>query len=272
MQDAVTSYSCYERFPFLTSFHVCSLLVRHQVYPEGLASERLTDTDKKEHRPTLNPNMCFADLEEQPSPRLFTTHLFGKSLLPQQLVAPDGQGKLIIVLRNLKDTMASLHFFRGEAKDGWLGNAHGPGSFARFIAAECPNAYGSSFDWIIQNDAVYNQLVSSGRVLVLYFEALKKDLPGQLQVLHSFLGLGPLSVQKCEAITREVDFKAMKDAAGADSILNSLLRKGHIGDWKNYMSVEQWNQLDEVFEERLGSVGLAAPLRSFHVYKTEAEE
>jgi len=72
--------------------------------------------------------------------------------LPKSLITNGGKGKLIVVLRNLKDIITSLHFFRGEAKDGWMGNEHGPGSFNRFLASEeggeCPNAYGSSIEWI----------------------------------------------------------------------------------------------------------------------------
>ena len=38
---------------------------------------------------------------------------------------PAGTGRLIVCLRNPKDVLTSLHFFRGEAKDGWRGNEHG---------------------------------------------------------------------------------------------------------------------------------------------------
>ena len=43
----------------------------------------------------------------------------------QALLKEGGKGRLVIVLRNLKDVLTSLHFFRGEAKDGWHGNEHG---------------------------------------------------------------------------------------------------------------------------------------------------
>ena len=39
----------------------------------------------------------------------------------------------MILVRNLKDVLCSLHFHRGEAEDGWRGNEHGPGSLARFL-------------------------------------------------------------------------------------------------------------------------------------------
>lgn len=100
----------------------------------------------------------------QPSPRLISTHLFG-DYLPDQL---QQRGRLIIVLRNLKDTLCSLHFFRGEAEDGWTGNEKGPGSFARFIDPNSPNAYGSAFTFIKENDKIYSQLHEDNRVLVVY--------------------------------------------------------------------------------------------------------
>jgi hypothetical protein len=90
-------------------------------------------------------------------------------------------------------------------------------------------------------------------VLVLYFEALKENLPAQLSVLHSFLGLGALSAQKCEAIRKEVDFKEMQ-RAGAGGGTGFLLRKGEVGDWRNHMTPGHWAQLDEVFQDRLRGV------------------
>ena len=53
------------------------------------------------------------------------------ALLPEELKT---RGRLIYVIRNPKDCCNSLHYFRGEAKDGWLGNENGPGSFDRFLS------------------------------------------------------------------------------------------------------------------------------------------
>ena len=76
------------------------------------------------------------DLLEMRAPRLFTTHLWGPHL-PKSL---RHRGRLVVVVRNLKDVLSSLHFFNGEAKDGWLGNEHGVGSFYRFIDPASPNS------------------------------------------------------------------------------------------------------------------------------------
>ena len=74
----------------------------------------------------------FGDLVSQKSPRLFSTHMPPR-YLPKDLMREDGAGRLVILVRNLKDVLCSLHFHRGEAEDGWLGNEHGPGSLARFL-------------------------------------------------------------------------------------------------------------------------------------------
>lgn len=144
-------------------------------------------------------------------------------------MGPAGTGRLIVCLRNPKDVLTSLHFFRGEAKDGWRGNEHGlqgprcgiqvlvfqpargrvfsrvqlsafvptafaalssrgalnalhdtgvarclhtagPGSLPRFCSPQCPNAYGSVFEWMLATERAIAPLAASGRVLVVYYE------------------------------------------------------------------------------------------------------
>ena len=49
----------------------------------------------------------YNDLLTQTAPRLFSTHLFGK-MLPSGLLAPTGSGKLVVVLRNVKDVKQAV--------------------------------------------------------------------------------------------------------------------------------------------------------------------
>ena len=127
-----------------------------QVYPEAIVLRRGAEADPANpaHMGAVRTKFFGEwgfedDMCAQPAPRLFSTHLYG-DMLPAKLIAPEGKGRLVVVLRNLKDTLSSLHFFQGEAKDGWLGNEHGPGSLARFIHRDSPNAYGSTFDFVKQ--------------------------------------------------------------------------------------------------------------------------
>lgn len=197
------------------------------------------------------------DLLNQPAPRLFSTHLFGEKFLPDSLFdtgGDKGKGRLIVVARNLKDVMCSLHFFRGEPKDGWLGNEHGPGSFKRYMDPDCPNAYGSTFTWLKENQRVVD-LLGPDRACVVYYEALKQDLPAQVDRIASFLGMS-LSRAKRDAVAKACGF----DAMSANKERAMLFRKGKIGDWKNQLDAKHWTEFDKVFDERLGECPMAQPL------------
>ena len=55
------------------------------------------------------------DLLGQPAPRLFSSHVFGKRLLPRGIFGDGesggtGKGRLIVVVRNLKDALVGLCF------------------------------------------------------------------------------------------------------------------------------------------------------------------
>ena len=230
-------------------------------------------------------DFTFQDLCDQPSPRLISTHLFGMELLPSELLGiptknrdrddengaddKEGKGRLVIVLRNLKDVMCSLHFFLGEAKDGWLGNEHGPGSFNRFIDENCPNAFGSCFDWAIEQDKAVkflqeqaSRVLKKERVLVVYYEALKADLPAQIGRINTFLELPSLTNAKRMAVAEACGFSAMKGGS-AGRMTSVIMRKGSIGDWRNHLNKECWEKFDDVFARKLGNVDITGPLRHF---------
>ena len=268
-----------------------------QVYPDALP---LDDEDRKRRCAadgdgggkagnfvkTQFGDFTFQELCDQPSPRLISTHLFGMDLLPAELLGTsakkrtreedengvkeaEGKGRLVIVLRNLKDVMCSLHFFLGEAKDGWLGNEHGPGSFNRFIDDKCPNAFGSCFDWTVEQDKVVKflqeqaaRVLKKERVLVVYYEALKADLPAQIGRINSFLDLPTLTDAKRMAIAEACGFSAMKGGS-AGRMTSVIMRKGSIGDWRNHLNKELWEKFDDVFAQKLGNVDIAGPLRHF---------
>ena len=226
-----------------------------QCYPEGLTTQPEQNRSPLEQK--MFGNLIFDDLLQQKGPRLFSTHLFGDKL-PASLIAANGAGRLIIMVRNLKDTMCSLHYFRGEPKDGWLGNEHGCGTFERFLSPDCTNAYGSIFYWLKQNDQVAQALAPSQRVIVMCYEEIINDHAGEIARLARFLGLD-VSEQKLHAIVEATKFDCMK-AEGRDGRLNNadiLLRKGGIGGWRDHLDVNHWEEFDRVCNERLYNCELA---------------
>lgn len=227
-----------------------------QAYPEGLPLET-----PPEPLPVFG-NQTFPMLVEQPSPRLFVTHLCDMTapFLPKGLTnTEDGKGRVVLVVRNLKDCLASLHYFKGEAKDGWLGNEHGPGSFNRYIADPCMNAYGSTFDWMVWADKFQKELPD--RVKVFYYEHLKEDLSRELDAMADFLGI-KLTQAKKKALSSAVSFSTMssKSEGKASSI---LMRKGQIGDWRNHLDKEHWDEFDKVFQDKCGNLDIVQPLLKY---------
>jgi len=222
-----------------------------QVYPDWLA----VGTEPKPIGPGgMMGAWCTADLLNQPTPRLISTHS-PAALLPEELKV---RGRLVYVIRNPKDCLNSLHYFRGVAKDGWSGNENGPGSMARFLSGV--NAYGSYFDHVATMDD-YIQEHLKDRALVVYYEELKEDISTQLTRIASFLGV-PLNQTRLEVIRNETDIRTM--ASKKDSISSVLIRKGINKDWESAdVSAEQWAELDKVFEASIGRRAIAEPMRVY---------
>eukprot|EP00405_Crypthecodinium_cohnii_P010897 CAMPEP_0206434564 /NCGR_PEP_ID=MMETSP0324_2-20121206/9248_1 /ASSEMBLY_ACC=CAM_ASM_000836 /TAXON_ID=2866 /ORGANISM="Crypthecodinium cohnii, Strain Seligo" /LENGTH=317 /DNA_ID=CAMNT_0053901133 /DNA_START=40 /DNA_END=993 /DNA_ORIENTATION=+ len=227
-----------------------------QIYPDWLTVDKPDDPDWPGVGPGgLTGKVCFKDLLDQPQPRLFSTHC-ADNLLPKALAK---NGRLVYVLRNPKDCLNSLHYFRGEAKDGWLGNEHGPGSLERFVTGV--NAYGSIFDHVARMQQ-FMDTNCPDRSMVVYYEDLVTDLRAGIQKLAKFLNV-PLSDAKLEAIYSMTTFSAMS-AGTVGKISQILCRKGVAGDWVNApLSDEHWARVEKTFEETIGSLPIAQPLRKY---------
>merc|ERR1712137_654373 len=129
---------------------------------------------------------------------------------------------------------------------------------------ETPNAFGSTFKWLNEMDKVAKLLDPSGRVCVVYYEALKQNLPAQLDRVASFLGL-ELTEARRNAVQHAIGFDSMKN----DPKHAMLMRKGIIGDWKNHLTAKHWEEFDEVFRRECGSTPLAFPLYHFQFGRVE---
>ena len=115
---------------------------------------------------------------------------------------------------NLKDTLVPLHNFRGTAIDGMLVNELKPGSFEHFINVNgCPNAMGSTFLWVHQNAKAMHD-IRLGRALVVYYEQLVRNFPGEVCTVKNFLGLAPLTDAKVQLIEGACGFGRMCEDAG----------------------------------------------------------
>ena len=130
--------------------------------------------------------------------------------------------------------------------------------FERFLKGDVD--FGDYFDHILSWWAHRDD----DNVLFLKYEDMKKDLPSAVSRIAKFIGQD-VSQELIEEIAHRTTFANMKKdnsanyewvrkyrrPSGAD-----FMRKGEVGDWKNYFTPEQIARLDAVYEEKMKGSGL----------------
>ena len=193
------------------------------------------------------PGFCAQDLLDQPSPRLFSTHMPPR-MLPDALKAT---GKMIYVLRNPKDAQVSLHYMGGAPDDGW------DGSFERLMNPRSPQVYGTMAAHILETERYIEEHLGD-RAMVVTYEQLTEDLEGMLGRLAEFLGVS-LPEGKLEKVKERVAFSTMSNLDGA--VGNMLTRKGETGDWRNHFTINQAAAFDEYWKSATAGSSLAAQIK-----------
>lgn len=85
-------------------------------------------------------------------------------------------------------------------------------------------------------------------------------MSGAIKKIARFLGK-ELSQETVQCIANQTSFPAMKNLGNANydwipKYKGGFLRKGEVGDWRNYFSEEQIDRLDALFEEKMAGSGL----------------
>ncbi|XP_063306456.1 sulfotransferase 6B1-like [Pelobates fuscus] len=186
-------------------------------------------------------------LKGQPSPRVFSTHMFYDHL-PKSFF--EKKVKILLILRNPKDTAASYYHFSNT-------NPVLPSfeSWDLFFKAymEGKVCFGSYFDYTLD----WNKHVDEENIMVATFENLKEDFKSELQKISDFFGLS-LTDEQISLVESKTDFKTMKENSSNTHGKhgNVFFRKGEIGDWKKHFTEEQSKELDAKFEEKLAGTKL----------------
>ncbi|XP_064390364.1 sulfotransferase 1C4-like [Halichondria panicea] len=202
-----------------------------------------------------NSNYADIDIPSLPKPRTFKSHM------PYELM-PCGipnttPCKYIYVTRNPKDVAVSLyfHYQRSHAlpdkKIDW--NLF----YCNFLNGNVE--FGNFLDhvlswWPHRNDA---------NVLFLKFEDMKRDLRAVVARIAHFIG-ADISDEIVAKVADKSTFKAMKANAAANYSWSKtdnpgttdFMRKGEVGDWENYFTAEQSEEMDKVCREKLQGTGL----------------
>lgn len=193
------------------------------------------------------------NLEERPSPRIFTTH-YHLGMMPAAFfkVKP----KVIYVMRNPKDVFtSSFHYY------GMVSFLVNPGPQSEFLHRflEGKVIFGSWFDHIKS----WLNYQHKDRILYICYEEMLTDLKESVRRLSQFLDK-PLEAEVMEKIADRCVFKNMKrnnmsnyslvPSEFMDQKKSEFLRKGVAGDWKNLLTVAEAEYFDSVYKEKMKDV------------------
>ncbi|XP_042891558.1 sulfotransferase 1C4-like [Penaeus japonicus] len=188
-------------------------------------------------------------------PRTIKTHL-PMSLLPPSLL---DVAKVVAVLRNPKDVIVSYHHHCR------LLNTHGyVGALEDFV------------QYFVEDDLVYSpywlhvkevwEKRAHPNLHIMFFEDMKANIMAELRKLDSFLGT-QLDDRQLDNVARHTGFGAMKTRAGenrAPDHVNAevlakdggFFRKGQSGDWKNKLSPEMEEKVNQYIEKKIKTIGI----------------
>ncbi|XP_077171363.1 sulfotransferase 1B1-like [Paroedura picta] len=189
-------------------------------------------------------------LVKAPSPRVIKTHL-PFQLLPKSLL--EKNCKIIYVARNAKDNLVSYYFFD---RMNLVQPDPGPwdGYIKKFMEGTVP--WGSWYDHVQR----YWEEKANHRILYLFYEDMKEDLAREIRRVKNFLEVD-LSEDIVQKIAHHTTFQVMKDNPMTnaedvpntvfDRTISSFMRKGEVGDWKNYFTVAQREAFDADYRSKM---------------------
>ncbi|XP_037084335.1 sulfotransferase family cytosolic 1B member 1-like [Pollicipes pollicipes] len=182
--------------------------------------------------------MKMTPIHDMEDPRLIKTHL------PYDLLPPSvhtGNAKVLYVSRDPRDVCVSYyHFFR------MINYAEYRGTFQEFR------------DSFVRGEVMYapyrehvqGYLRHADTVLCVTYEQLHADRAAVVRRVAAFLER-PVTDAEAESIARHTSFEAMKENPGTNyrhwektGMVNvgsegTFMRKGQVGDWKNYFTEEE---------------------------------
>ncbi|KAM3269297.1 cytosolic sulfotransferase 12-like [Capsicum chacoense] len=188
------------------------------------------------------------------SPRLLSTHLPYASL-PKSV--QDSRTKLIYLCRNPRDTFISMWHFTNNLKLDHTNTNSIEEMFDFFCKGV--SLYGPFWNHVL--DYWTKSIEKPDKVIFLMYEKMKEQPKIQLKRLAEFLEC-PFSIEEenygvVNEIQRMCSFENLsKLEVNTNGKLSSgeknkaFFRKGEVGDWKNYFTIEMSEKLNYIIEQK----------------------
>ncbi|KFM75523.1 Sulfotransferase 4A1, partial [Stegodyphus mimosarum] len=244
--DNVRNFRCRDDDIFVVSFpKTGSTWLQEIVYCILKGFDESASKSIEERFPYLEfiyPGLSF--IEKIPEQRLIKTHL-PYSLLPEDIHKK--KPKILYIMRNPKDVVVSYyHFVRMMTVSNYVGDFE---TFLHdFLDDKIP--YGPVWKhysemWEHRNDE---------NVLILFYEDFQKDIHESIKRIAEFLNKD-LTAQEVFAIANHCSFHNMRhnpsvnyqhwdDLGIRKQTEAKFMRKGEVGDWKNYLNSETNHIMD----------------------------
>ncbi|XP_071956421.1 sulfotransferase 1A3-like [Antedon mediterranea] len=212
--------------------------------------DEIDPNDRVSFLDVLKPGMTeFAHVTtaKKPSPRIIMGTHFQSRHMPRELTTK--KPKIVYVARNPKDVAVSLYYFHKSNK--------------LLKTFETWDEYLQAFydgdlvggSWFDMNLYWWNRR-NEDNVLFLKYEDMKEDLGSAIVKISVFLGW-PVPEGKLEEVVKHCSFGNMKKNPKfnfremIDISVSPFMRKGMVGDWKNYFTVSQNEAFDHLYEEKM---------------------
>ncbi len=160
--------------------------------------------------------------------------------------------KIIMTIRNPKDVLVSYYHFCQKLEV--LGKFNGTWNDFFDMMMKKQLVYGDYFEFTA---AWYKFHEGRENSLVLKYEEMKTNLRGSIEKIAAFLEL-EVSENVIEKIAERTTFENMMSEAkaGERKMQRGILRKGRIGNWKEYFNEEQNEYVNEKLESIFEPIGL----------------
>ena len=195
-------------------------------------------------------------LRTQP-PHFFATHLpFGLLEESFQKCLP----KVINIIRNPFDQLVSYYHYHKIRKPFGLYTGSWNEFYEDFYKKDLL-FYGNHLDHVAEWWEARKE--HKDGILYVKYEDMVRNPRNVLNQVASFLGK-ELSEDVMESILRKSSFQSMEKNPninytgdpGFDLSASKFMRKGTVGDWKNYFNEEQMREVEQEYEQKVKSLGL----------------
>ncbi|KAK6145452.1 hypothetical protein DH2020_022272 [Rehmannia glutinosa] len=196
------------------------------------------------------------DIYDASTPRLLHTHL-SYAVLPDSI--KNSACKIVYIARNPKDTLISMwHFFNSVFKPN-----QDPIPLEKALDIFCSGVhlYGPFFEHVVEYWQESQKRPQ--KILFIKYEELKSDPKQYVSKIAEFLGRPFADEKEVYEVLRRCRLERLKNmevnkSESAFTIIQnkSFFRKGEVGDWKNYLTPEMEEQINQICRIKFEPFGL----------------